>query len=184
MKYIKTINRCNFLIGIIISFSLFSCSDKKKVEPKAKSLATAHVTIGNGIDFDFKGDIAAGMSTFETNLGIGFLDSKKGNYIYLAVQAPDGLKEATYSLQVKEAIKEDVTAYLTLDPDEDFFPESFDTKRDLDGDLWNDGTGSITITSLKGNWIEGTFSAVAYSKSGDEARITDGKFKAEVGYKF
>lgn len=186
MKYIKTISRYSnsFLLGIIISFSLLSCSDKKEEEPKAENFATAHVTIGNGIEFDFEGDNATGISASETKLGIGFLDTKNGNYIYLAVQAPNGLKEASYSLQVKEAIEDGVTAYLTLDPDKELFPESFDTKRDLDGDFWNDGTGSITITSLKGNWVEGTFSAVAYSESGDEARITDGKFKAEVKYKF
>ncbi len=186
MVFIKTINQYsnNFLLGIMLAFSLLSCSNKNEEAPQAASFATAHVIIGNETEFDFKGDKATGISASETKLGIGFLDTKKGNYIYLAVQAPTGLKEATYSLQVKEAIEDGVTAYVTLDPDEELFSESFDTKRDLDGDFWNDGTGSITITSLNGNWVEGTFSAVAYSKSGDEAQIKDGKFKAEVKYKF
>jgi|GEM_PF-3870637 len=180
----KRITPCSFLLGTLILFILVSCSKKKEKEPKKEIYATAHVTIGNGIYFDFNGDKATGISASETKLGIGFLDSKKGHYLYLTVQAPNGLKETSYSLQIKEAIEDGVTAYLTLDPDENLAPPSFDTKTDLDGDLWNDGTGSITITSLKGNWVEGTFSAVAYSESGDEARITDGKFKAEVKYKF
>src|SRR3546814_6705744 len=129
-------------------------------------------------------DLSSDDCSSDLKLGFVFLDSKKGNYIYLAIQAPDGLKEGTYSLQVKEAVEDGVTAYLTLDPDKDLFPESFDTKIDLDGDFWNDGTGSITITSLNGNWVEGNFSAAANSKSGDEARITEGKFKAEVKYEF
>lgn len=180
----KKISRYRFLAGIIISLSLLSCSEKKEEEPKTEIYATAHVKIGNGIDFDFKGDKAIGISASGTKLGIGFLDSKKGHYLYLAVQAPNGLEERTYSLQIKDAVKDGVTAYVTLNPDDELAPTSFDTKIDLDSDLWNDGTGSITITSLKGNWVEGTFSAVAPSQAGDEARITNGKFKAKVNYEF
>src|SRR3546814_5885688 len=86
-------------------------------------------------------DLSSDDCSSDLKLGFVFLDSKKGKYIYLAIQAPDGLKEGTYSLQVKEAVEDGVTAYLTLDPDKDLFPESFDTKIDLDGDFWNDGTG-------------------------------------------
>lgn len=175
MKYIK--------IMVIASFVLFACSKDDK-EPKKELFATAHVAIGNGIEFDFKGDKSTGVSASGTKLGLGFLDSESGHYLYLAVTATEGLKEGTYSLQVKEAAIDGVVANVTLDPDKALAPESFDTKWDIDGDLWNDGTGSITITSLNGNRVEGTFSAVAYSKAGNEARITDGKFKAEVKYEF
>lgn len=163
MRLTTSRNHFNFLIGIILSFSVLSCSDKKKEEPGAESFASAHVTIGNGIDFDFNGGNATTISAFDTKLGIGFLDSEKGISMYLSVNAPKRLTEGTYSLQVKEAIKNaGAAAYLTLSPiTSDLFPDAFDTKKDLDGDFWNDGTGSITITSLKGKWIEGTFSAVA-----------------------
>src|SRR3546814_4510979 len=107
MNNIIKITRFSFIIGTIFSFLLLSCSEKEK--PKIGSYATAHITIGNGIDFDFKGDKATGIGASKTKLGFGFLDSKKGNYIYLAIQAPDGLKEGTYSLQVKEAVEDGVT---------------------------------------------------------------------------
>ncbi len=173
-----------FLSLLTITVILSCGKEEEKPKDSKEVFATAQVAIGNDIDFDFNGDIAVGVTGFETKLGLGFMDSKQGNYLYLAVQAPNGLKEGTYSLQIKEAIEDGVTAYLTLNPDDGLFPKNFDTKTDLDGDTWNDGTGNITITSLKGHWVEGTFSAVAYSKSGDEVRVTDGKFKAEVKYEF
>lgn len=185
MKYFEKISQSVFLIGVILSFSLFSCSDKKNDAPAQESHASAHVLIGNGIEFDFQGDKTTAISAFENKLGIGFLDTEKGISIYLSIHAPKGLAEGTFPLQVKEAIKTGSSSALTLNAVKtDLFSEDFDTKRDLDGDLWNDGTGEITISSLKGNSVIGTFSAVAYAASGHEAQITNGKFNVEVNHEF
>lgn len=187
MKHLKLITLCGFLIGISFSFSMITCGSKDDdSKPKKESYMTAHVAIGNGIAFDFKGDHSTGIAAMKTKLGIGFLDTKKGISIYLSISAPQGgLKEGTYSVQAKDIAETGSTASLKLTPvDTDLFPDVFNTMTNLDDDFWNEGTGSMTITSLSENWVEGTFSVVAYSKAGDEARITDGKFKVKVDYKF
>ncbi len=170
-------------IGVIV---FTSCGSKDKPKQEKESYMTAHVAIGNGIAFDFKGDHATGISAVKSKLGVGFLDAEKGVSIYLAINAPQGgLKEGSYSVETKVSAETGTTASLKLSPvNTDLFPDKFDTRTNLDDDIWNEGTGNITITSLDKNWVEGTFSVVAYSNAGDEAQITEGKFRIKVDYKF
>lgn len=149
-----------------------------------KNFATADIAIGNGVAFRFDSEQTIVINATNTMLGINFLDADKGVSIYLSFMDYDGIKEKSYPLSIKKITKNNkAISSLVLSPvNTDLFPSKFDSKANLGDDFWTDVLGNLTITSLAGPWLSGTFFAVIYNKHGDKAQISNGKFKVKVDY--
>lgn len=153
----KTIKSTLIAFLAITTLALQSCS-KDDSENEGSSDTYVRFTL-DGTDYDFK-DIASATSLSLTLTGTeGDIDS--GEYSSLGIFLPLAPTEGTY----------DVT---------DFFGSGDHkitlTSESLDINFSFAESGSITITSASGEFIEGTFSGIVTSDNVDFT-ITNGSFK-------
>lgn len=138
------------LTVIILSLSIYSCSSDNETESDSSNEIFVKFT-ANGQEFNFVDPISIGSAGISIN---GQIDTGTSVTIWM----PSSLSEGTFNFSG------------------DFFEEG-DYKLNVESsaleiDGWSE-TGSVTITSITSEYIEGTFSGNIGGKA-----ITNGSFRA------
>lgn len=143
----------------IVLFSILALVSCKKDEDSGGSSFTAKV---NGENYEAKGLLAYATSFSDYTNIYGVADaSGTGETMYIAI--PTDATKGTYQLDA------DYPAYY-VDADGNAFAT-----------VWGDGSGSVTITEIDADHVEGTFNFKAYDAATEtvEKAVTDGKFNVE-----
>jgi hypothetical protein len=141
--------------------------------PAPKGTATATITKNaNDSTFTFSAshtNVTAAMR--KDTLVLAFADDKTGTIIEIGGYPIS--KTGTYTFQ--DNVDASYFGILGLDGgmtlDADYV-----SGIDIDGDDQVDGTGSVTLSTLKNNHAAGTFTMTMYNDNMDKTTVTDGKF--------